>query len=89
MEGKRKVRCGLNMNRMHVTRICKGKSSRELYPKAHGQIGMGTWVQREMPIRSLGTFEVAVECLAEAYVVPEATHLAHNFTRYHHCKSST
>ena len=54
----------------------KEKGSRELYPKAHGQIGMGTWVQRETPIRSLGTFEVAVECLAEAYVVPEATNLA-------------
>lgn len=36
----------------------KEKGSRELYPKAHGQLGMGTWMPST---RSLGAFEVAVE----------------------------
>ena len=51
----------------------KEKGSREKYPEVYEQIGMGTWMPS---IRSLGTFEVAEESLAEAYVVPEETNPA-------------
>ena len=67
----------------------KEKGSRELYPKAHGQIGMGNWVQRESPsIRSLGTFEVAVEYWPKHMLCRKQQSDHITSPRRYHCKAS-